>query len=463
MMAVSQLFASSDNGAQIGSKRYSAEEIDESFEAYLQFAGPMRSISRQDSLSLFSRFFEELIAMQIYQAELKKRRLSAPMAQLEREILENPPKEVRSDPLYYKNGVFDQAKYESELQKNPQFKQELIDNLKDTYNFRRLVDIIKAEVKIDSLKIKQKWLSEGEYSEALVIFFNHNLLQDIRATEEDAFALYEKNINDYYRDNGRRLFFVRFSGSSSRKNADNLPMIEKQAEELYRRAKEIGLKEAAEEKGYELKVSDFFSENDDIIRGIGREPGLIAQAFKKPVGELLAFYQSRVGDFYICQIAEEQDGYHIPFEVNKDILMLMATAKKRQTAMYLKAGDFVMSRPSTEYLTAADSLGYEIFAQKNVTLDSPTGYHGVLPTLNRAILSTAEGDFTPLVIENGSTFLGFVIKHNIHSERQWNKVGAKVLQAELKAAQDKHLDDWYNAERAKLKLVYPAKYRTVQG
>lgn len=268
-------------------------------------------------------------------------------------------------------------------------------------------------------------------------------------------AIYDANREDYRRENGRSLYFVRFAGPGSRANAHLADQIGPLSEELYREAERIGLHAAAETLGYELSESGLFSPQDKIIRGMTRDPELVRSSFANPVGTLLPVYHSPMKDIFVCQIAREEAEYYIPFEVERPVLEIQARSLKRRHYMEDFVGKFIREHSSDEYLEAAREAGLSVIAVEGIGLDSNLPEIGRIEALNRAILTSPEGAFSPLIENHGFHYLAFVEKRHQRSTGDWEKEKAGILHAALQEAGNARLDEWYLERKAELKIIYP--------
>ncbi len=150
-----QLLLAETIAARIGDRSYSAEELEKGFLAYLEYKELPNTLSAGDSLSLYTQYFDELVAMYIYNQAIADAELKSSKSELEAFIKKNPPQGVRQIPDLQSNGRFDQKKYEQALRDKPAFKEEVLDFSRDMYNYRKLIDDIRAEVQINEDSLKQ--------------------------------------------------------------------------------------------------------------------------------------------------------------------------------------------------------------------------------------------------------------------------------------------------------------------
>lgn len=450
------LFASP--AARIGDRAYTEQELKDGFEAYLQYQN-RASISPADSLNLLAQYFEELIGMYVYNKAIAEGMITVSEAELEQEVKNNAPAGIRALKDFNTDGKFDPRKYQKALQDNPEFKKSVMDFSRDVFGYRKLVQKIRSEAVIDSQKVRQDWLQKGNSADAKIIFFDYNKLSDIEATQEDARELYDANLEIYRRENGRSLRYVAFQGLNSRENAGKRAEFEQQSRALYELAVAKGLAEAAKELGYNITESPYFGSEDSIIRGIGRDAGLVNRVFSGNVGDLMELYHSPFGDIFIMEIASSVPEYYVDFEVEAQVLRLRARSLKRQEALKKFVPEFIRSHKSPDYLSEAAKAGFQIIEAKDMKAEDSLPGIGRVEALSRAILSTPEREFAPLVEQDGFYYLAWVEKRTARTERIWQAQKASILESALQEEQTRHLDEWYRARRDKLEIVFPAKLR----
>lgn len=453
-----QLLLAETIAARIGDRSYSAEELEKGFLAYLEYKELPNTLSAGDSLSLYTQYFDELVAMYIYNQAIADAELKSSKSELEAFIKKNPPQGVRQIPDLQSNGRFDQKKYEQALRDKPAFKEEVLDFSRDMYNYRKLIDDIRAEVQINEDSLKQDWMKQGQIADAIIIHFDYSRYSDVQADEDEMRALYEEiKDSEYKKSDGRSLRFVRFSGGTSRATAgaEDLAQARLDAQSLYQRALQTGLTTAAGEMGFELLESQMFSVSDPFIRGIGREAGLIRQAFESPVGTVFEPHQGMMGDILVCEVADSMEQYYQDFQGLVPILQLRAKSLKRSALNQEYVQEFIRINKPENYLEAAGRDSIRIINQNDVSLESSFPPIGKVEALNRAILSTPEGEFTPLIEDYGNYYLAKVIRRQSRSQEEWVAERQNVINKALQEAQTAHLDQWYLAEKAKLEIVYP--------
>jgi len=457
MMMVSLLVAVGDDPivAEIGTRKYTKKDLLDGFTAYREYQGLSHTLSAADSTELWNQYWEELVAMYIYDAAVKSGRITVSQKELETEIRINIPDGVKQIKDLYTKGVFDPKKYEQALKDRPAFQESVINLIRDMYSYRKLVDTIKAEVDIDADSVQAAWFTENTSADAKIIYFDYSQLRHIQATEEDILAYYNDRLDDYRRSDGRSYYFVRFDGITAKASgsAQQSQKIKASSTALYTRAKQIGLQAAALELGYEVQETPMFSRGDGFIRMIGRDPALIIFAFSNPIGSIPGIVQSPSGDFFVCEVARAAEEYYLPLEIEKPILQIHAGSQKRMQAMRDYVTEFMLRETPDTYLQAAARDSLRIVTQTGINAASSFPPIGKVEALNLAILNTPAGQFTPLIEKDGLYYLALVERHHNPDQQDWEAVRDQVLAAARARRRQDHLDEWYRAQRAQIRIV----------
>lgn len=457
MIVLTLVYAVEDKAiaAEIGTRKYTKKELMDGFTAYREYQGLSSALSKADSIALYNQYWEELVAMYIYDEAVKSGRVKISPEELEQEIRQNIPDGVKQIKDLQTKGVFDPKKYQQALNERPSFKESVINLVKDMYSYRKLIETIKSEVDIDEEAVRQTWVKENSTATADIIYFDYSQLRHIVATEDDIQAYYDARLDEYRRTDGRSFYFVRFDGVTAKASASaqQSQKLKAESSKLYSLALQIGLPAAATQLGYEVQETPMFSRSDGFIRMIGREPNLIIYAFTNPVGSIPGIVYSPSGDIFVCEIARAAQEYYIPLEIERPIIQIHAGSLKRMQAMREYVTSFIGQESPATYLAAAQRDSIRIVSQSGITLQSSYPPIGLVAQLNEAILSTPAGQFTPLIEVAGLYYLALVREQHTPDPKRWQEARDKVLNDARTKLRQKHLDEWYRAQRAKLNII----------
>ncbi|MFA7542850.1 MAG: SurA N-terminal domain-containing protein [Candidatus Cloacimonadaceae bacterium] len=457
------LMAAKPYTARIGEREYSEKELKDGFSAYLEFIKPAQTLDKADSLGYFSQYFDELIAMNIYNKEIKRRKLVLSEADLEAQIWQNPPQGVKQIPDFLEDGVFSLERYQKALMEEESFKREVMQVSRDMYSYHALLAEVKSEAQVDEAAVQEKWLNTATTADAEIIYFDYSRLKHIEATPQEARDYYESiKEREYKKYGGRSLYYVQFTGASSRATSSPEALQKSAADSraLYNLAREIGIEAAAKGLKYELKETPLFSRNDPFIRGIGREPRLISLVFSQKPGSLLEPYQNSMGDTFVLAIGQEKELYYEAFEPLAQIMQMRANSLKRAAKNREIYADFIARYTPEEYLAAAERDSLTIVKQNGISLASSFAPIGEVEALNKAILSTPVDSFSPPVEYGGMHYLARVKARTLPQPEAWEQLKDKLLASAREEAEQAYMDEWFQMQKAALKIIYPPEIAT---
>ncbi|HOA30213.1 MAG TPA: hypothetical protein PKL34_09230, partial [Candidatus Cloacimonadota bacterium] len=149
VLMLSQALATVNVAAKIGEREYSEKELADSFSAYLEYQHIPYTLTAADSLKLYEQFFDELVAMYIYDHAIDNGEVKIRANDLEVYIEKNPPQGVQDIPELRTDGKFDMGKYRKALMERPSFRQEILDYSRDVFTYHVLLESIRSQAKVD--------------------------------------------------------------------------------------------------------------------------------------------------------------------------------------------------------------------------------------------------------------------------------------------------------------------------
>lgn len=441
--------------SKVGDRSYDFKTFDDGFKAYLSYHLGNRTLTALDSTRLNDQYWEELIGVYVYDQAIKAGRISVSDAEIENDIIANPPDGVKIIKDFHTNGRFDASKYRMALVDRPDFRRSVIDLSRGLYSYSKLIRTIKEEAVIYPDSIYAEWLKEHNTADITAMVFDYSRLLSITANEADARQYYMNNLDAYLREEGRSYQYVRLSPTATASD-DRQQMIQSMKANsaiLLAGAREKGIAATAQELGFEVLESGMFSASDKLIPGIGTNPALVAYAFANPLGSVPDIYYAPNGDYYICEVHKYMAEYHRDFSsIQKDLERQLSKAK-RMDYMRNYANEFVSKQSPATMRSAAEKDSLLVVEASNIGIDSPIPMLGLTPAFNEAILNTPEGSFTPLIEREDKWLLAAVHKRNVPDLQLWNQTKDEVISSVTKRVQQEHLNRWYLQERSKLEII----------
>ncbi len=222
---------------------------------------------------------------------------------------------------------------------------------------------------------------------------------------------------------------------------------------LWEAAKKRGIQKSAAEMGYTVKETPPFFPTDSFIREIGREPRLITFAMENPSGAVPDIYYAPSGDAFVLEVAGVYPQWYPRFEDEKNNIMARATTTKRMFSMDAYVRDFMAKTPVDMYFERASRDSIMIVDFNDLRKGASITSIGIVDTLVSVLFSTQPGGFTPLVEKDKHWYLAQVTTHQTPSEAAWKKESAERVATARKEHRQKHLNDWYYAQRQKLAII----------
>jgi len=288
-----------------------------------------------------------------------------------------------------------------------------------------------------------------------VIWFDYNKLKSVTVTEDETKAYYDEHKDEFKRENGKGYLLARFKGALSK--SDDAETIAKdnknKSTALYNRAKEIGLAAAAKEMDITLEESPLFNAQDEIIPLIGRAANLVSFAFANPIGAIPEIFYAPTGDILVLEIDREAKDYYIDYEIKKQEMNIRATRTKRMYTMDLFQQDFLKNCKPEDYLEEARKDSLSVVDLPEVLSDNELKPLSKIPDLNKAILDTPVGGWTPLIEKDKQWYLAKVNKRSTPDLKVWEKDKKKLLEDAKTEMQQDHLNKWYLEQRNKTEII----------
>jgi peptidyl-prolyl cis-trans isomerase D len=172
-------------------------------------------LTEEDKAELNNRCWEELVGRYIYDKAIKSGKITITTQELLREAKRNPPTAVKQIPDLVTKGRFDQKKYEQALTEAKEFREAVLDEVRELYQYDKLLKTIRGEAVVVEDSVRQQWMHENDLVDAKVIFFDANRLTTVNATEDEARLYYNEHLEEYKKENCRRYRYVRFPKAPS--------------------------------------------------------------------------------------------------------------------------------------------------------------------------------------------------------------------------------------------------------
>ncbi len=343
---------------KIDEKTYTYGEYDKILARYFDYhkskAG--KPLTDQDKAGLNNRCWEELVGRYIYDKAIKNGKVKVTQQELLREAKKNPSPAVKKIPDLQTKGRFDQKLYEKALTENKEFRESVLAEVRELYQYSKLLDTVRSEATVVEDSVKAQWEHDNELVDAKIIFFDANRLVSVVSSEDEAITYFNARLEEYRKDDCRRYRYVKIPKTPSRE--DSLAVYER-VMQIYR----------------DLKAGADFAE---IARAQSQDPGSAAKggdlgwfgrgrmvpvfeeaAFNTPVGGISEPVRSSYGWHIIkTQDRREVDGRE-EVSASHILIMIQASATTQQLMKTQTSKLFELAKQNG-LVTAAGELGMKL-------------------------------------------------------------------------------------------------------
>lgn len=349
-----------DSKAVIGKiedRIYTFAEYETILSNYFRYHNPQnKKLSVEEQARLNDQCWEELIGRYVYDKAIKAGKIRLTDAQVLAEAKKNPPASVKQIKYLYTGGKFDQKKYEDALNRTPEFRKAVIEDVRTLYQYTRLLEAIKAEVDVSPDSVKAQWIKDNDTLDARIIYFDYNRLTHVTASEAEARKFYDERKEEFRRENGRTLRYVRFAKAASA--ADSL-ISRLQADALY--AELLAGRDFAAAAS-ELSQDPGSAQNSGSLGWFGA--GMMVKpfeeaAFATPVGSISRPVLSRFG-WHIIKVTGRRDGQNGQEVEASHILLRVDASEKTLQDMKINSSKLLSEAKARGLVSAAADLGFEV-------------------------------------------------------------------------------------------------------
>jgi len=280
-------------------------------------------------------------------------------------------------------------------------------------------------------------LKVGEISEPVLTQFGWHIIKlfDKRKTEQG---------EDEYKAS-----HILLKIEASEETAQNIEII---ADDLYQKANEKGLDEAATDLGYKAEESREFNETSTYISGIGQEQGLVKIAFSEKVGFVPEPVKSQNGDYLVVELSYKVGEHYEELSSAENRIKRTVETQKKQEEVLKKADTFVAEHTVDQYLKAAANEEWEIVEATDINLNKSIPKIRLVEELNKAILELKEDQNTVLIKGEKGAYIAFVTKRSYPDMEKFEEEKEKLMEEAQTKAENEKLSNWYQKLKTDAKI-----------
>ena len=250
--------------------------------------------------------------------------------------------------------------------------------------------------------------------------------------------LYDKRTKDGVEE--IRASHILLKEEASEATKDNLEIL---ANDLYTKAKDLGLDKAAEELAYEITETKEIYESTKYIGGIGRNEELVKFAFDNKIGKLAEPVLKDDGNYLLCEVSFIIGEHYQVFEDAQKQIESIVKKEKQKKISQINALEFTNKFDEADYMKNAESEGIEIIEALNVKIDNTFKQIGKDEILNEAILAKEAGEYTDVINGERGSYIALVKVRTHPNMDKFEKDQDKLMEEAQTKAEDEHLNEWF--------------------
>jgi peptidyl-prolyl cis-trans isomerase D len=350
--------------------------------------------------------WDQMVQRVLFAKQIRKRDIKITDKEVYLYITQQPqslPPVISQNPNFMTDGKFDMAKYQQALN-NPQIDWTPIEQyVREVLPFQKLQTIITASVLVTEEEVKADYLDKNQKSkiEYLLVPTTAFIKDSVKASESDTRQYYEKNKEEFKRDERRRLNYVLFptnpTASDSQKVLDLADEIKSEAqsgEDFATLADEY-----SEDPSVRTNHGDLgYFERDRMVKEFSEA------AFSGKPGEIVGPVITSFGVHIIKVIDKKKEQGQEMVHAAHILLKFEPSALTLETAQNL-ANNFMETAKEEGFKTAADNYKYDVKETPEFTDNNYIPGFGQMRGAVEWTFRESQGDISPV----HKTAQGYVI------------------------------------------------------
>jgi peptidyl-prolyl cis-trans isomerase D len=209
---------------RIDNKAYTLAEYNAILNNYYSFYESQEGkLTPERKKELNDRCWNELIGRQVYDNEIKRRRLVITDQEAQTLVLKTPPVQVQQIEALKTNGKFDIAKFKQALDADANFKSSVLELVKESMIYDKLFDLIKGNAKSKPDSVKEAWFKARNTADAKIILFDWSKLPEMQVENSETITYYNEKRETYIKDPARKYRYAKITADKySKVKADSI-------------------------------------------------------------------------------------------------------------------------------------------------------------------------------------------------------------------------------------------------
>jgi len=211
VMGITSIFQPKPYVGVIYGKKITLQEYDTFYRNYLnnyRQQNPDATLDDQTLQNLNDQAWNQFVSMKVFERSLKRNRIKVKDSEIVAKYKSDPPAELKQNPSFQVNGVFDFPTYMEIIRNNPDFARSLEEYIRQTLPYEKLERKIKDQVVVTEDSVRVDWLTKNERASGRVINFDWNTIPATEVTEDEIAAYYAKHTDKYKKGATRKYRYV---------------------------------------------------------------------------------------------------------------------------------------------------------------------------------------------------------------------------------------------------------------
>ncbi|HPS38076.1 MAG TPA: peptidylprolyl isomerase [Candidatus Cloacimonadota bacterium] len=178
--------------------------------------------------------WNQLVNEILLKQQLKKHHIKFTEAEVNAEMLNNPPQELMQNQSFQVNGRFDKSKYIDALKNNAQFFQMMDEYVRQVLPQKKLKKLIADKQGINMDSLKAEYTKDTDLVNGKAIWFDYNKMDSVKVSDAEIKAKYDKDKETIYKKGpASRIKYLKFEMKASDKDFAD---VKKQIDMIYKEA-----------------------------------------------------------------------------------------------------------------------------------------------------------------------------------------------------------------------------------
>lgn len=233
LMGIVEIFYPKPYVGKIYGKKIMYQDYDQMFRQNVNMylmQNPEARLDENTTRNLNDQTWNQLVSRTVMDKQLKRYRIRVKDSDVINKFRNDPPQEIKQNPGFMTDGVFDQQKYLSAIASDQYFAYQLEKYIRQLLPYEMLERKIKDQVVVTEDSVKADWIAKNDKASGKVIFFDWNTIPAQEVNEDEIRDYYNKNREKYRKEAARKYRYIQLKLEPS---ADDIASSEEDIKYVY--------------------------------------------------------------------------------------------------------------------------------------------------------------------------------------------------------------------------------------